>query len=86
MMFQGALLREQGVTFAIVIVKMYVVQNNASGNDTIRSFQPAFPGVPLVLMAQDCRDVPTYFGRHDIVRFLSNVPVECIPWKQFTIS
>lgn len=86
MTFQGALIREQGITFAVVIVKVHVVQSSLSASDTIRSFQPAFPGVPVVLMAQDHMGTPTYFGRRDIVRFLTNVPMECIPWQQFTLS
>lgn len=85
MTFQGAVIQEQGVKFAIVIVKRHVVQNRAEGNRAIASFSPHF-GVPVVLMAQDVRGVPTYFGRPDIVRFLANTPVEAIPWSQFTLS
>jgi hypothetical protein len=37
-------------------------------------------------MAQDSRGVPTYQGRPDIVRFLSNIFVEQIPWQRYTLS
>ena len=30
--------------------------------------------------------IPTYQGRPDIVRFLSNVFIEQIPWQQYTLS
>ena len=86
MTFEGALVREQGVTFAIVVVKPRVVQSSFAANDAIQAFRPAFPGVPIVLMAQDYRGTPTYYGRRDIVQFLSSVPMECIPWQTFTIS
>jgi hypothetical protein len=46
----------------------------------------AFGPIPIVLMAQDGRGVPTYQGRPDIVRFLSNVFVEQIPWQRYTLS
>lgn len=86
MKFQGAVIKEQGVTFAIVIVKKVVLDNRSDANSTIRSFQPVFAGTPVVLMAQDSRGAASYFGRHDIVNFLSRVPMASIPWREYTIS
>jgi hypothetical protein len=57
--FQGAVIKEQGVTFAVVIVKQHVLDISSEANDAIASFQPLFPGIPLVLMAQDSRGTPT---------------------------
>lgn len=84
MQFDGAVIREQGVTLAIVLVKPHVVQSTTESQRAIRAFQRRFPGMPVVLMGQDARGVPTYFGCPDIVRFLSRVPVEAIPWKRYT--
>ncbi|MGB8225295.1 MAG: hypothetical protein WCE45_00310 [Sedimentisphaerales bacterium] len=86
MKFQGAVIREQGVTFAIIIVKKYVVDNSISTREAINSFQPLFPGIPIILMAQDSRGIPTYSGRPDIVKFLVNVPLNAIPWKEYTTN
>ena len=85
MTFEGALIREQGVNFAIVIVKQHVISNRLTAKKAISGFQSAFPGQPIVLMAQDSRGTPTYFGRHDIVNFLKQTPLQCIPWKKFTV-
>ena len=85
MRVQGAVIREQGQTFAVVIVKPHVVQNRAEAADAIQSFTPVF-GVPVVLMAQDGRGRPTYYGRQDIARFLSGVPLSAIPWREYTIN
>jgi hypothetical protein len=85
MRVQGAVIREQGQTFAIVIVKPHVVQNRTAAAEAIQSFTPVF-GVPVVLMAQDSRGTPTYYGRPDIARFLASVPISSIPWKEYTIS
>ncbi len=85
MTFQGAVIREQGVTFAVVIVKKHVIDSSTEAGRAIAAFQPAFPGVPIVLMAQDARGTPTYFGRQDIARFLASVPLSAIPWKQYTV-
>jgi hypothetical protein len=84
MTFQGAVIREQGVTFAVVIVKKHVIDSSTEAGRAIADFQPVFPGVPVVLMAQDYRGTPTYYGRQDIARFLADVSLEAIPWKQYT--
>jgi hypothetical protein len=85
MQVQGAVIREQGQTFAIVVVKPHVVQNHSEASDAIRSFMPVF-GMPVVLMARDGQNRPTYFGRQDIARFMASVPSHRIPWRQYTIS
>ena len=85
MRIQGAVIKEHGVTFAIVVVKRYVVANRSEADQAVRSFQPVFPSVPIVLMAQDSRGVPTYYGRQDVARFMANVPMSAIPWKEYTI-
>lgn len=85
MQFEGAVIREQGVKFAIVVVKQHIVQNRSAGKTTIRSFQPVFPGLPVVLMGQDCRGHVSYIGRPDIVKFLSRISIRRIPWKRFSI-
>lgn len=85
MRVQGAVIREQGQTFAVVIVKPHVVQNRTAAADAIQSFTPVF-GVPVVLMAQDGRGRPTFYGRQDIARFLSGVPLSAIPWREYTIN
>jgi hypothetical protein len=85
MTFQGAVIREQGVTFAVVIVQKHVIDSSAEASRAIAGFQPVFPGLPVVLMAQDFRGAPTYYGRQDIARFLASLPLEAIPWKQYTV-
>lgn len=85
MRVQGAVIREQGQTFAVVIVKPCVVQNRSEAASAINGFMPAF-GVPVVLMAQDSRGRPTYYGRPDIAKFMSSVPIHRIPWREYTIN
>jgi len=86
MMIEGAVIREQDITFAIVIVKEHVLNNSFEADRAILAFQPAFPGLPVILMAQDHRGVPTYYGRRDISQFMANVPMECVPWAQYSIA
>lgn len=86
MRFEGAIVREQGVSFAIVVVKRHILDNTIQANQTARSFGSAFPGLPVVLMAQDARGRATYYGRPDITRFLARVPVGAIPWREYTLQ
>lgn len=86
MQFDGVLLKEQGVTFAIVIVKPHVLNSSMECENARRSFTPVFPGVPIILMAQDSRGIPTYQGRTDIVRFLAKVSPSRIPWKRYNYA
>ena len=85
MRIKGALIRERGVRFAIVVVKRHILNSQVQSQQIINSMMPVF-GVPVVLMAQNHRGVPTYKGRRDLVRFLSRVPMETIPWREFTVN
>ena len=86
MRFQGSVIKEQGVTFAIAIVKPHVLNSSIEASKAIRSFTPIFGFVPVILMAQDHGGTPTWYGRRDIVQFLKNVPLSAIPWKEYTLN
>ncbi|GLR50480.1 hypothetical protein KYK30_01765 [Shinella yambaruensis] len=85
MRIQGAVISEQGQTFAVVVVKPHVVQNRLEAANAIGSFMRVF-GIPVVLMAQDSRGRPTYYGRPDIAKFMSSVSIHRIPWREYTIN
>lgn len=86
MRFQGALIKEQGITFGIVVVKPHVLRNPSKAESMRRLGTQAFGLVPIVLMAQDSRGIPTYSGRKDIVHFLSTVPIQAIPWHEYKLN
>jgi hypothetical protein len=86
MQLEGAVIKEQGQTFAVVAVKRHVTDYQREANDAIRSFARCFPGMPIVLMSQDSRGTPTYFGRRDIANFLSRVSMNRIPWQRYTFN
>jgi len=85
MKFQGAVIKEQGITFAIVIVKKQILDSKEQAEQAIRSFESFFPGIPIILMAQDSKGIPTYFGRKDIVNFMSKVPLNAVTWKEYSV-
>lgn len=86
MNFEGALVKEQNVTFAIVVVRPDVLNHSTRINEARNLFSRYFPDVPLILMAQDSRGTPTYQGRTDIVRFLANINPSRIPWKRYSAN
>ncbi|QFY42230.1 hypothetical protein F6R98_05990 [Candidatus Methylospira mobilis] len=86
MKLQGAVIKEQGQTFAIIIVKSHVINSQTESQEAARAFSVYFPGMPVTLMAQDSRGVPTYRGRKDIVNFLANIHMSQIPWREYTFS
>ena len=85
MQIEGAVIREQGLTFAVVVVKREVLHEQNRAQDAVRNFMPAFPGMPVVLMAQDHQGVPTYYGRQDISRFMASVPLRAVPWRRYDL-
>jgi hypothetical protein len=85
MQIEGAIIKEQGQTFAVVIVKTHILNSNERENAS-RQFSKYFPGMPIILMAQNSRGIPTYYGRKDIVAFLSRLQISQIPWKKFTFG
>ena len=86
MRFQGALIKEQSVTFGVVAVKPHVLHNDAEAESMRHFGTQVFGLVPIILMAQNSRGVPTYSGRRDIVKFLASVPLRAIPWREYTVS
>lgn len=82
----GSIVQEQGVTFAIVLVKKNVVDNPLERDKATESFTSLFPGMPLVLAAQDSAGAFTFYGRKDISAFLASTDPTAIPWKEYTVS
>ena len=86
MQFEGAVIREQGQTFAVVVVKRHVLDHASTATNAIRSFSSVFPDMLVVLMGQDIRGKATYYGPRNIVRFLSHVSPSRLPWRRYSFS
>lgn len=86
MQFDGAVITEQGITFAIVVVKSNVLDQSTKREETRAGFSYVFPNMPIILMAQNSRGIPTYSGRTDIVKFLTKVHPSRIPFKKYSLN
>lgn len=83
MTFDGAIIREQGITFGIMVVKAHVLNDASRRDAVVAQASAAFGGIPTVLMAQTSSGSARYYGRNDIVRFMANVPLAAVPWKRY---
>mgnify|MGYP001043930398 CR=1 FL=1 len=81
----GAIIKEQGVTFAVVAVKSHINSPQAR-QKAQEAFRRFFPGIPIILMRNLPRGKAEFWGRSDIVRFLSGFPWDLLPWKRFTFT
>ena len=85
MVIHGAVIIEQGVTFAIVSVKPHVTQYTVRATAFRRELTGFFPNMPIILMSQNANGEPHYYGRNDIVDFLKTIRVQQIPWKEYHV-
>lgn len=77
-----AVVREQGVSFAVVSVRDSVINSPSDRDGLVRAWSYEL-GVPAVLIgARDHR----LYGRTDIVRFLQNVHPSRLPWRRMTLA
>jgi len=89
MKIDGAIIREQGQIFGIIIVKPSAIcdsQTAAATRAALQSGLADFRGIPLILASQDSHGVFSYEGRRDIVAFLVSIDASRIPWKRYTYS
>lgn len=82
----GSVIQEQGVTFALVLVKKHVIDNRIDADRTIESLAKYFPGLSIVLAAQDGQGQFSYYGRDDISRFLAAIDPTRIPWNEYSVT
>jgi hypothetical protein len=83
--FEGAIIKEQGVTFGVAVVQRAVLQSPTQRDEAVAELS-AVLGVPTVVMAQDSRGTPSYYGRRDLVDFMAGVPLEAVPWRRYQVS
>jgi hypothetical protein len=80
--FDVALVREQGVSFAILSVADSVINSPTQRNHLIEQGVAWFQ-LPTVLMGSHSGKL---WGRHDLVRFLSRVHPSRLPWRRMSLS
>lgn len=80
--WEVALVREQGQTFGVACVKDSLLHNRSKAEATINALTCHFGCDVVLIGARQHR----LLGRPDIVRFLSNVSPDRLPWKKYQIA
>ena len=86
MKVQGAAISLGGNNFVVVLVGMDLVKNPGEADLAIETMQPALGGAPVVLLAQKEDGTPTYYGDEKLVRSLADLPVDKMPWKEYSVG
>ncbi len=87
MKIDGAIIKEQGIVFGVILVKKSAMINQSVADKTREAFQKAlleFSAIPLVLASQDSRGRFEYQGRTDLVNFLASISPSRVPWRTYT--
>ncbi len=79
---QFARIREGSVTFGVVVVKDHAV-DNVGERDNAVAYWSRWVGLPTILLGANHH---RFYGRGDLVRFMSNVSLDRIPWREATIA
>jgi len=82
----GAVVKELGITFAIVVVKPHIIQSTTETQEARNAYRHIFPDMPIILMGEDSQGKPAYYGRKDIVNFLAKTDPSRIPWRRYIIA
>ena len=80
----GAVIRKQGITFAVVIVKDSVVISQSQSSDLISKLIPEF-GCPLIALRGE-KNGKVRSNRRDVANFVANLHPSQIRWKKYTLS
>ena len=79
--WQIALIREQGINFAVATVKDHVISDRHEADRVVSALSLRL-GQPVVLLGAN--HYGTY-GRRDIVRFLQNIHPSQMPWRRIDL-
>lgn len=86
MEINAAVVRQDELTFVVIIIKREVLENSFLKKQARDIFRRYFPLYPIVLMAQDERYNAVFDGPAEIVDYLSEIDVQMLPWSTYTIK
>ncbi|EEI19605.1 hypothetical protein G8J22_02416 [Lentilactobacillus hilgardii] len=75
---------EQGISFSVVLMKPSF--QLTSGNMEALNFELPADFPRPIIVARELGSSVEFFGRNDIVNFLSNLDLSQIPWQTFDVQ
>jgi hypothetical protein len=82
---RAAAISMAGTKFMIVLVSLTTASGPGEADLVIADMHRRF-GVPIVLMGQQEDGTPVYYGDEDLKHRLTAVPVDRMPWKEYTLT
>ena len=79
---QFSRIREQGITFGVVVVKDHIIDSMSERDDAV-AYWSRWLGCPTILLGANRHRL---YGRNDLVKFMTNVSLDRIPWKTANIA
>lgn len=80
-----ALMKEKGISFAVVLVKQHAMIDINLRKEVIGRCRLLFQCDEVVL-AYDNYSGTKYYGRHVLTNFLRQYPASSLPFKQYKVS
>ena len=80
--FTGALLPMCGVEVLIVVVQTRIMSDTFEANLYVTAFNLRFRRTIVLMSQDDDTHAPTYYGPAGIVRALTALPFEMLPWQR----
>ena len=71
--------------FVVVLVDLTIASGPGEADLVVADMQSRF-GVPVVLMGQEEDGTPVYYGSEDLKDRVAGVPVDQMPWKEYTLN
>lgn len=81
--FTAALVKEQGITFAVVMAKDHVLNSQTESDMLIMAMAVSMRCPLIVLMGESNRRLRG--NRQDVVRFVANLHPSRLPWRKWTV-
>jgi hypothetical protein len=83
MRLQIALVSAEGVTFGLVVVPEDLLDDPAGRDRSRLHFEAKlFRGVPVVLVGEDFREAPRFYGPAELTEFMQGVQMDMIEWTR----
>jgi len=82
--FHGATIRLYGADVLVVLVGAWVLAKPSESQQVVGAFRARFRRT-IVLVARDCRGVPTYYGPAAIARALHTLPFDALSWQRYLV-
>lgn len=85
MNFHGVKLKENGISFGMIVVHESVLLDDQETAQMQGYGKKVFGPISIILMAYDHNGSPIYRGRRDIIKLLPNLNLKSVALTEYTV-